>query len=161
MAKSSRTPLDQAVASELGLQLGPRRVSVDDVKEKTTQGWGFLFVYKQMGVHFIDLVPVWRDTGGMRFKPERFLMPDSVPERLRQRRYKRWYFGEGVLLHPLNPITIRRLFEEFLFTIDDSVLYRSIPVIDEPYPLSVQLQCHPSQSFQWPDQSLHSKTRTA
>lgn len=152
MAKSGKAKLDLAVAEELGLELGSQMLTLNHVKYKAGTGGGFLFVYEHAGLHLIDMVSVWRDTHGVRFKPERLIMPSVVPERLKKHHYLRWYFGEGSILHPVQIAKIEKLFDEFLFVIDHNPLYRPIPIITERLHLRKKpLRGLFPQHFQWPD----------
>lgn len=125
MAKSSKKDLDVALACELEKALSPFTLTYKHVKLLNQTGQGFVFAYTRDNTIYYDRVEVVSQVMGIRQKPERFLLPEQVRERLINKAYTRWYFEDVDYLYPLQTCKVGTLLDEFRWVIDVSPGFRS------------------------------------
>ncbi len=125
MAKSSKKELDVALACEFDKALSPFTLTYKHVKCLNQTGQGFVFAYTRDNTVYYDRVEVVAQVMGIRQKPERFLLPEQVRERLISNAYSRWYFEDDDYLYPLQVCKVGTLLDEFRWVTNDSPGFRS------------------------------------
>lgn len=130
MAKSRRQEMDLAMAAEFELDLSPYVMVAKHIQLlKSTQG-GFAFAYRHQQQIWYDVVPVLAKDKGVRIKPERFLLPTLVRERLNAKFYSRWYYYNTQYLFPMQACKFQQFLDSFWMQDDPNPHYRSIAIVD-------------------------------
>jgi len=130
MAKSNKAELDQAMADELNLELSPFVITLKHAAQLYSLEGGFFFAYQCSGQIQYDEVPIHTGAQGCRVKPERFLLPRMVDQRLNNSIYSRWYFKDGRYLYPMQKTKVSKLKDLFWFVICDDPHYCSSVICD-------------------------------
>ena len=158
MSKSKKQELDLAMANELDLELSPFVLVLKHVLQLTTPVGGFAFAHRTEGVIGYDTVDLWRNSLGMRIKPERFLMPSIVRLHLLSKAYQRWYYFDYRYLYPVQPVKASEFLESFWFVEDSDPHYRSSVVCNPEEPFNLRkkplVACR-QKLIDWPDVCPH------
>lgn len=133
MAKSPTQQLDIEVSQELGLRLDQTTVLKRIVERKHCHG-AFVFAYQQDGYTVLDIAELYSSVDGIRFKPERFILPTEIKKRLASRTYMRWYFSDLTTLTPFQPVKLDLFLDSFNFyQVDNPCIKHLICPIDADF----------------------------
>lgn len=165
MAKSPTQQLDVDVSQELGLSLDQTTVLKRIAERKHGHG-AFVFAYKQDGYTMLDVVELYSSVDGVRFKPERFILPLEVKRRLATRLYMRWYFSDMKTLTPFQPVKLDLFLDSFNFyQVDVPCIKHLICPIDSDFirkkPLQAALNPYQAPVVTPPKSKRRSKKRQA
>lgn len=130
-SKSLLKQMDVTLAEELDLILSPFSLTLDHVCQLDSKYGGFHFGFLKDGQIWYDSAELKSCHMGIRVKPSRFLLPNVVADRLRQKTYKRWYFQDRTYLYPVHLTKIDVLYDRCWFVKND-VPHYSTSVIVSP-----------------------------
>jgi hypothetical protein len=131
MSKSAVKHLDQAVATELGLQNSPFAMTFKHARQLHRVITGFVFAFEKDGLVHFDEVGIWDSTQGLRHKVTRFISHPRIEQRLSKRQYQRWYVRDENALYPLQTAKVEDLKDNFYFVVDDNPCHRTQIVMNE------------------------------
>lgn len=130
MARSKVNELDCRVAGELGLPLADKTLNVKQAAVMRDDVEGFYMVFQQSDQLFLDAIPYWGETSGLRLKPDRFILHQSVHNRLEAHCHKRWYYVVAGTVYPLQQVKYEKLQGFFWLVVDDTITYRPTPLLE-------------------------------
>lgn len=120
------------MVGETSLSLSPFMLKLDHLVEINSQCGGFYFVQLIDGLIVYDFIPAVNRINGKKVKPIRYYLTPSVKDRLVNKTYKRWYYGDRDYLYPLKKETYQRLIDRFAFIETESDLFQETHVVFDP-----------------------------
>lgn len=126
------------MVAEVQRELSPFTLQLDHIVEINPQCGGFYFAFMDQGQVVYDTLPLINRVNGHRIKPGRFHLSAHVVDRLRTKRYKRWYYVDRDYLYPLKKETYQRFVDRFFcIETDDNVCHQQT-VILQPDPMHLR-----------------------
>lgn len=120
--------LDQAVASDLGIELSSESITLKEVAAEPDVVSGLVMAFMEGEDYCYDTVPVWRYINGMRIKIPKFHSRPIIEARLAKPFYRRYYVIRNDRLYPLKVSKPGDLKQWLPFIVIEDDLYKTTVV---------------------------------